>query len=604
MSHPDSEPDDDSSATDDRIEATLDVISEAVRVKEGTTFDEESLVDLKEKRKQWETGALEEYLEAYGEREETFESPSGIERKRLYTPEDISDFDYERELGFPGEPPFTRGVYPTMYRGRRWTTRQIAGFETAERTNERFKWLLEQGQTGLSTDFDEPTLIGYDSDHERAKSEVGRVGVAIDSLADLEDLFEGIPLDEISWSMQINSPAPVMIAFYVALADKRGVPREELRGTTQNEPFKEFIAQKMYGLTPRPSIKIVQDIMEFCAEEMPKWNWISLSGYQYRDSGGDAIHEVALTLAAGMAYVEAGLERGLEPEEFLPGMSFFYCTDIDLFEEVAKLRAARRIWSTVMAERYDIEDEDLRKMRFHIQTLGSSVTRNQPKVNLVRTTVEALAAILGGAQSLHVVGYDEAISIPSEDSQRLSLRTQQVLAEETGIDETIDPLGGSYYVEAQTREIEEQIYEFMADIEERGDGNMKEGMLAALEDGYIEKELADAAYEYQKKLSSGEAKKVAVNCYTDGNEEEDSGIELFTADEEAEAEQVEALQRVREERDEAEVQKRLDALREALEADENIMPYLVDAAKGYATEGEMMKVLRDKYGMYQDPGVF
>lgn len=570
----------------------------------GRTFDQTYLEDLSECRQEWEQDMLQPLLDVYGERDDLFESPSGIPRKRLYTPEDIEDFDYERDLGYPGEPPFTRGVYPTMYRGRLWTSRQIAGFETAERTNERFEYLLEQGNTGLSTDFDEPTLIGYDSDHELAKSEVGRVGVAIDSLADLEDLFEGIPLDEISWSMQINSPAPVMIAFYVALADKRGVNRADLRGTTQNEPFKEFIAQKMYGLTPRPSVEIVQDIMEFCAEEMPNWNWISLSGYQYRDSGGDAVHEVALTMAAGMAYVRAGLDRGLDPEEFLPGMSFFYSTDMDLFEEVAKLRAARRIWSDVLAERYGIEDPELRKMRFHIQTLGSSVTRNQPKVNLIRTTVEALAAVLGGAQSLHVVGYDEAMSIPSEDSQRLSLRTQQVLSEESGIDQTIDPLGGSYYVEAHTTKIEERIYEFMAEIEERGDGDMKEGLLTAIEDGFIEKELSDAAYEYQQALSSGERRKVAVNCYTEGNDAEDAGIELFTADPEAEQEQLERLQRVRAERDDEEVEARLEALRGALTSDENIIPYLVDAAKAYATEGEMMQVLRDEYGMYQDPGVF
>jgi methylmalonyl-CoA mutase N-terminal domain/subunit len=565
-------------------------------------YDEERLKEFLEAYNEWEEGTLEEWLERHPERKETFETLSGYERKRLYTPEDIEDLDYESDLGFPGDPPFTRGAYPTMYRGRMWTHRQIAGFETAEETNERYKYLLDQGQTGLSTDFDHPTLTGYDSDDEHSEGEVGRIGVAIDTLADFEDLFDDIPLEEVSTSMTINSPAPILLAFYVALADQRGIDRDALRGTVQNSIFKEFIAQKTFALPPRPNVEIVKDVMEYCTEEVPNWYWANVSGYHTREAGGTAAQEAAFTLAAGMGYVDAGIERGLDPDDFVPRMSFFFVSQTDFFEEIAKFRAARRIWARIMDERYDAESEAARRMRYHVQTAGESLTAKQPMVNIARTTIQAMAAVMGGCQSLHTNGYDEALSIPSEDAMRIALRTQQVIAHESGITETIDPMGGSYYVEKATKEMEERILEYLADIEEMGDGNMKEGMLKGIESGFFEEEIVDASYEWEKRKTEGDLKKVGVNCYTEGGDSEE--VDLFTADPETEERQKKRLAKVKEERDEEEVEARIDALRDALENDENIMPYLVDAAKAYATEGEMMGVLRDAYGTYEDPGVF
>ena len=568
---------------------------------EGSIFDDERLREILAAKDQWEE-ALDEWLEDHPERKETFETLSGYERERLYTPEDIEDLDYESDLGFPGETPFTRGPYPTMYRGRHWTHRQIAGFETAKETNQRYKYLLDQGQTGLSTDFDHPTLTGYDSDDEHSEGEVGRIGVAIDTLADFEDLFEDIPLGEVSTSMTINSPAPIMLAFYVALADERGVDREKLRGTVQNSIFKEFIAQKTYALPPRPNVEIVKDVIEYCTEEVPNWYWANVSGYHTREAGGSAAQEAAFTLAAGMGYVEAGIERGLDPDDFSPRMSFFFVSQTDFFEEIAKFRTVRRIWSRIMDERYDAETDTARRMRYHVQTAGESLTAKQPMVNIVRTTIQALAAVLGGCQSLHTNGYDEALSIPSEDAMRIALRTQQVIAQESGVSETVDPLGGSYYVEAATSDLEERILEYLAEIEEMGDGSMKEGMLRGIENGYFEQEIVDSSYQWEKRKSEGDLKKVGVNCYTEGGEETE--IELFTASPETEERQKTRLQTVKDKRDEGVVEEKIDALRGAVESGENIMPYLVDAAKAYATEGEMMGVLRDEFGTYEDPGVF
>jgi methylmalonyl-CoA mutase N-terminal domain/subunit len=569
---------------------------------DGSMYDEERLEEFLEAYNEWEGGTLEEWLELHPERKETFKTLSGYERKRLYTPEDIADLDYESDLGSPGEPPFTRGAYPTMYRGRMWTHRQIAGFETAEETNKRYKYLLDQGQTGLSTDFDHPTLTGYDSDDEHSEGEVGRIGVAIDTLADVEDLFEDIPLDEVSTSMTINSPAPILLAFYVALADQRGVDREALRGTVQNSIFKEFIAQKTFALPPRPNVEIVKDVMEYCTEEIPNWYWANVSGYHTREAGSSAAQEAAFTLAAGMGYVDAGIERGLDPDDFVPRMSFFFVSQTDFFEEVAKFRAVRRIWARIMEERYDADTDAARRMRYHVQTAGESLTAKQPMVNIVRTTIQAMAAVMGGCQSLHTNGYDEALSIPSEDAMRIALRTQQVIARESGITETIDPMGGSYYVEKATKEMEERILEYLADIEEMGDGNMKEGMLQGIESGFFEQEIVDSSYDWEKRKTEGDLKKVGVNCYTEGGDTED--MDLFTADPATEERQKERLRKAKEERDDEEVEARIEALREAVENDDNIMPYLVDAAKAYATEGEMMGVLRDKYGTYDDPGVF
>jgi methylmalonyl-CoA mutase N-terminal domain/subunit len=565
-------------------------------------YDGDRLREFIEAYDDWEGGTLEEWLEKHPERKETFETLSGYERERLYTPEDVEDLSYEEDLGFPGKPPFTRGPYPTMYRGRHWTHRQIAGFETAVETNQRYKYLLDQGQTGLSTDFDHPTLTGYDSDDDHSKGEVGRIGVAIDTLADFEDLFDDIPLDEVSTSMTINSPAPIMLAFYVALADERGIDRSKLRGTTQNSIFKEFIAQKTYALPPRPNIEIVKDVIEYCTEEVPNWYWANVSGYHTREAGGSAAQEAAFTLAAGMGYVEAGIERGLDPDDFSPRMSFFFVSQTDFFEEIAKFRTVRRIWSRIMNDRYEAQTDAARRMRYHVQTAGESLTAKQPMVNIVRTTIQALAAVLGGCQSLHTNGYDEALSIPSEDAMRIALRTQQVVAHESGVSETVDPMGGSYYVEATTSDLEERVLEYLAEIEELGNGSMKEGMLRGIENGYFEQEIVDSSYQWEKRKSKGELKKVGVNCFTEGGSETE--VELFTANPETEERQKERLEQVKAERDEELVEEKIDALREAVETGENIMPYLVDAAKAYATEGEMMGVLRDKYGTYEDPGVF
>ncbi len=565
-------------------------------------YDEERFEEFRADRERWEAETLEPWLEDHPERKDTFKSLSGYERKRLYTPEDVEDLDYEEDLGWPGEPPFTRGPYPTMYRGRLWTRRQIAGFETAEETNERYKYLLDQGQTGLSTDFDHPTLTGYDSDDSHSEGEVGRIGVAIDTLADFEDLFEDIPLDEVSTSMTINSPAPIMLAFYVALADERGVDREKLRGTIQNSIFKEFIAQKTYALPPRPNIEIVKDVIEFCTEKVPNWYWANVSGYHTREAGGTAAQEAAFTLAQGMGYVECGLERGLDPDDFAPRMSFFYVSQSDFFEEVAKFRAVRRIWARIMKERYDAETDAARRMRYHVQTAGESLTAKEPMVNIIRTTVQAMAAVLGGCQSLHTNGYDEALSIPSEDAMRLALRTQQVLGYETGIADSIDPLGGSYQVEAMTNDMEERILGYLADVEELGEGSMKEGMLRGIETGYFEQEIVDSSYEWEQRRSAGEIKKVGINCFEQDDAEEE--VDLFTADPATEQRQLDRLQKVKDERDQEAVDAALAGLQEAVDEGENIMPHLVDAAKAYATEGEMMGILREKYGTYDDPGVF
>jgi methylmalonyl-CoA mutase N-terminal domain/subunit len=565
-------------------------------------YDEKRLKEFVEAYDEWEGDTLEEWLESKPERKETFKTLSGYERKRLYTPADVADLDYENDLGFPGKPPFIRGAYPTMYRGQLWTHRQIAGFETAEETNDRYKYLLEAGQTGLSTDFDHPTLTGYDSDDDHSEGEVGRIGVAIDTLADVEDLFEDIPLDDVSTSMTINSPAPILLAFYVALADQRGVDREKLRGTIQNSIFKEFIAQKTFALPPRPNIEIVKDVMEYCTEEVPNWYWANVSGYHTREAGGSAAQEAAFTLGAGMGYVDAGIERGLDPDEFVPRMSFFFVSQTDFFEEVAKFRAVRRIWARIMKDRYDAETDAARRMRYHVQTAGESLTAKQPMVNIVRTTIQAMAAVMGGCQSLHTNGYDEALSIPSEDAMRIAIRTQQVIAHESGVAETVDPLGGSYYVEKATKDMEERILDYLADIEEMGDGNMKEGMLRGIENGYFEQEIVDSSYEWEKRKTEGELKKVGVNCFTEGGDSEE--VDLFTADPATEERQKDRLQQVKDERDDEEVEAKIAAVREAVENDENIMPYLVEAAKAYATEGEMMGVLREKYGTYEDPGVF
>jgi methylmalonyl-CoA mutase N-terminal domain/subunit len=560
-------------------------------------FDEEDLTRIREARREWERSTLDPALERYGERRDRFATVSNLEVKRLYTPEDVADLDYESDLGFPGEEPYTRGVYPTMHRGRTWTMRQFAGFGTAEETNERFHYLIDEGQTGLSTAFDMPTLMGIDSDHPMAEGEVGKEGVAVDTLRDMELLFEGIDVGEVTTSFTINPSAPVIYAMYVALADQQGVSRDELDGTLQNDMLKEFIAQKEWVVPPEPSLDIVTDTIEFAASETPKFQPISISGYHIREAGSTAVQELAFTLADGFAYVEDAVDRGLDVDDFAPQLSFFFNSHNSLFEEVAKFRAGRRIYARVMDEWYDAEDPRSKRMKFHTQTAGQSLTAQQPLNNVVRVTVQALAGVLGGTQSLHTNSYDEALALPSEEAVRVALRTQQILAEESGAADIVDPLGGSFAVEALTDDIEEQTMAYIEEIREMGDGSVRDGVLHGIESGYFHREIQESAYEYQTRVESGEEVVVGVNEYAS---DEDTRPELLTVDESAQERQLDRLESVRAERDDAAVETALQSLREAVRTDENVMPSIVDAVKAYATMGEIMAVFEDEYGSYQE----
>ncbi|GIU95283.1 MAG: methylmalonyl-CoA mutase [Gaiellaceae bacterium] len=520
---------------------------------------------------------------------------SGIEPEPLYTPENVP-IDYERDLGYPGEYPFTRGVYASMYRGRLWTMRQFAGFGTAEETNERFRYLLAHGQTGLSTAFDMPTLMGYDSDHPRAEGEVGREGVAIDSLADVETLFRGIPLGEVSTSMTINSPAAILLAYYVCVGERQGVPRERLRGTAQTDILKEYIAQKEWIFPPEPSLRLVTDMVEFCAREMPLFHPISISGYHIREAGSTAAQELAFTLADGFAYVEAAIERGLAVDDFAPRLSFFFNAHLDFFEEIAKYRAARRIWARELRERYGARSERSLLMRFHTQTAGVSLTAQQPEVNIVRTTIEALAAVLGGTQSLHTNSYDEALALPTEDAVRIALRTQQVIAHESGVVNTIDPLGGSWYLEHLTNELEAQAYAYFERIDALG------GVIPAIEQNFFQREIAEASYRYQSEVESGKRVIVGVNRY---QLEEERPIPILKIDPALEQKQIERLRGVRARRDAAAVERRLVALKEAAaREDVNLMPLIIEAARDDVTLGEMCDALREVWGVWRETPVF
>jgi methylmalonyl-CoA mutase N-terminal domain/subunit len=528
-------------------------------------------------------------------REELTSTISGVEVEPLYTPGG-EELDYERDLGYPGEFPFTRGVYPSMYRGRLWTMRQFAGFGTAEETNERFRYLLEHGQTGLSVAFDMPTLMGHDSDHPRSLGEVGREGVAVDSLADVETLFSGIPLGDVSTSMTINSPAAILLAYYLVVGEQQGVPRSALRGTIQTDILKEYIAQKEYIFPPLPSMRLVTDMVEFCAREMPLWHPISISGYHIREAGSTAAQELAFTLADGFTYVEWALARGLDVDEFAPRLSFFFNAHLDFFEEIAKYRAARRIWATVLRDRYGARDERSLLMRFHSQTAGVSLTAQQPEVNIVRTAIEALAAVLGGTQSLHTNSFDEALALPTEDAVRLALRTQQVIAHETGVVNTIDPLGGSYYVEHLTSELEAQAYAYFDRIDELG------GVVAAIEQNFFQQEIADASFRYQSEVELGERVVVGVNRYELDDEQP---IPILRIDPALETKQIERVQAVRARRDAALVESRLAELRAAAARDDvNLMPLLVESARGYVTMGEVCDALRDVWGVWRETPVF
>jgi methylmalonyl-CoA mutase N-terminal domain/subunit len=520
---------------------------------------------------------------------------SGLPNEPLYSPENV-DVDHDRDLGYPGVYPFTRGVYPSMYRGKLWTMRQFAGFGTAEETNERFRYLLEHGQTGLSTAFDMPTLMGYDSDHARSLGEVGREGVAIDSLADVETLFSGIPLGEVSTSMTINSPAAMLLAFYVCVGEQQGVERSELRGTIQTDILKEYIAQKEWIFPPEPSMRLVVDMIEFCSQEMPRWHPISISGYHIREAGSNATQELAFTLADGFAYVEAAVDRGLDVDDFAPRLSFFFNAHLDFFEEIAKYRAARRIWARELRDTYGAKNPRSWLMRFHTQTAGVSLTAQQPEVNIVRTALEALAAVLGGTQSLHTNSFDEALALPTENAARIALRTQQVIAHESGVVNTIDPLGGSWYVEDLTNRLEAEAYDYFNRIRKLG------GVIPAIEENFFQREIADASFRYQAEVEAKQRVVVGVNRYV---AQDEAPIELLRVDPALEQKQIDRVQATRAKRDSAKVESTLAALKEgAAKPDVNLMPLIVDASREYVTMGEMCDALREVWGVWRETPVF
>ncbi|MXR42171.1 methylmalonyl-CoA mutase [Halobaculum sp. WSA2] len=557
-------------------------------------FDPDDLEAIREGKREWEEETLSPTLDRFGEREEEFTTDTGGQDvKRLYTPEDVADLDYEDDVGYPGEEPYTRGVYPTMHRGRLWTMRQYAGMGTAAETNERFQYLIDQGSSGLSMAFDLPTQMGYDSDADMAAGEVGKSGVAIDSLEDFERVFDGIPLDEVSTSMTINAPAAVLLAMYIAVGDRQGVDREELRGTIQNDIMKEYIARNLYIYPPEQSMRLITDIFEFCAEEVPSFNTISISGYHIREAGSTAAQEIAFTLGDGIEYVQAAVDAGLDVDEFAPQLSFFFNAHNNIFEEVAKFRAARRMWAVIMEERFGAENPKSKQLKFHTQTAGSTLTAQQIENNVVRVGYQALAAVLGGTQSLHTNGKDEALSLPTEQSVRTALRTQQILAHESGAADTIDPLAGSYYVESLTDGIEEEAFEILEEVDRRG------GMLDAVKSQWVQRQIQDTAFERQREIEEGERIIVGVNEFE--VEEEDRHVDLEDVSEEEEQAQIDRVQALREDRDSGAVEDALAGLRDACRGDANVMPHIVDAVKAYATVGEISDVMREEFGEYK-PG--
>jgi len=521
-----------------------------------------------------------------------FKNLSNTEIKELYTPEDIKNLDYHRDLGMPGEFPYTRGVYQTMYRGRLWTMRQFSGFGTAEDTNKRYKYLLANGQTGLSVAFHMPTLMGYDSDHPMSRGEVGKCGVAVDSLLDMEIIFDGIPLDKITTSMTINAPAAILLAMYLAVGEKQGVSFDKLGGTIQNDILKEYIAQKSWIFPPEPSMRIITDILEFCSKYVPRWNTISISGYHIREAGSTAVQEAAFTLADGIAYVEAGIKAGLDVDDFAPRLSFFFNAHNDFFEEIAKFRAARRIWARIMKERFGAKKPESMRMRFHTQTAGCTLTAQQPMNNIVRVTLQALSAVLGGTQSLHTNSMDETLALPTELAVTVALRTQQIIAEESGVVNTIDPLGGSYYLEWLTNDMEGKVMEYIHKIDSMG------GMVKAIEQGYPQKEIADAAFRYQQEVERRERIIVGVNKYV---VEEEEKIPILKIDERVEKRQIKRLQELRRNRNNRNVEKTLNNLALAARNKSNLMPPLLECVKAYCTIGEICDVLRKEFGTYRDP---
>jgi methylmalonyl-CoA mutase N-terminal domain/subunit len=554
-------------------------------------FDADDLEEIREGHDRWADDTYGPTVDRFGERNEEFTTDTGGQTvDPLYTPADVSDLDYGEDVGYPGEQPYTRGVYSTMYRGRLWTMRQYAGMGTAAETNERFNYLMDEGQTGLSMAFDLPTQMGYDSDSEMAQGEVGKSGVAIDSLDDMETVFEGIPLDEVSTSMTINAPASVLLAMYIAVGDKTGVDREQLRGTIQNDILKEYIARNTYIFPPEPSMRIITDIFEFCAEEVPNFNTISISGYHIREAGATAAQELAFTLGDGIEYVEAAIEAGLDVDDFAPQLSFFFNAHNNILEEVAKFRAARRMWYKLMEERFDAEKPASKQLKFHTQTAGSTLTAQQVENNVVRVAYQALAAVLGGTQSLHTNGKDEALSLPTEQSVRTALRTQQILAHESGAADTIDPLAGSYYVESLTDDLEAEAFELLEEVDERG------GMRQAVEDQWVQRQIQDVAFDRQREIETGERIIVGVNEFEVDEEPKD---DIEEVSEEEQRKQRERLQQLRENRDNDAVEDALSELRAAAEGEANVMPYIVDAVKAYATTGEICNAMRDVFGEYR-----
>ncbi len=556
------------------------------------TEEKKNIPELFELRKKYE-GKVEKVLEKRPERRKEFRTGGNLPLNRVYDPTDLEEFDYARDLNYPGQYPFTRGVQPTLYRGRLWTMRQYAGFATAEESNERYRYLLSQGTTGLSVAFDLPTQIGYDSDHPMAQGECGKVGVAIDSLADMEILFDKIPLDRVSTSMTINAPASVLLAMYICVGEKQGVSMSDLSGTIQNDILKEYIARGTYIFPPKPSMRLITDIFEFCSHNVPKWNTISISGYHIREAGSTAAQEVAFTLADGIAYVEAASKKGLDPNVFGKRLSFFFNAHNDFLEEVAKFRAARRMWAQIMKGRFGVTDPKAQMLRFHTQTAGCTLTAQQPENNIVRVTIQALAAVLGGTQSLHTNSMDEALALPSEKSVGIALKTQQIIGYESGVANTVDPLAGSYVVENLTNEIQKRAEEYIGQIDEMG------GMLAAIEKGYVQKHIQDSAYTYQRAIESQDSIVVGVNKFQ--LEDEKIDMKLLKVDESVGERQIEKLRKMKESRDNIKVQSTLDEIRKAARDESiNTMPLIIDAVRNYATEGEICGVLREEFGEYTE----
>lgn len=557
-------------------------------------LDKKELDEIKDKRVDWEKNCYSKHIKKHPERKDKFENLSAVEIKNLYGPDDVSHLDYLKDMGFPGEYPFLRGVHPTMHRGRLWTMRQFAGFGSAEETNKRYKYLLEHGETGLSVAFDYPTLYGYDSDHPLARGEFGKCGVAISSLKDMEILFSDIPIDKVTTSMTINGPAAVVWGFYIANAENRGISKDVIGGTIQNDILKEYIAQKSWIFPPEPSMRLIVDTFEYGFKSVPRWNTISISGYHIREAGSTAVQELAFTVGDGIEYVKWAMKRGLNIDEFAPRLSFFFNAHNDFFEEIAKYRAARRIWAKEL-KRLGAKKSRSMLMRFHTQTAGCSLTAQQPEINIVRVALQGLAAVLGGTQSLHTNSMDEALALPSEKAVRIALRTQQIIAEESGVTDTIDPLGGSYYIEWLTDKMEEETYRYWDRVEKLG------GVIPAIEKGFYQREIAEAAYKYQREIDENRRTIVGVNDY---KTDEEISIPLLKMDEKGEHRQINRLKKLRSDRNNQKYERNIERLRKTAEGDENLMPYILDCVHSYATLGETCQVLRDVFGEYEEPAIY